>query len=148
MRGNASEILALSKLNSTKTKGVDSTAQSGEAIEAAIHLHRQYGSVVCISGETDIIISNHSQLTIKNGDAMMTKVTGLGCSATAVIGAFIAVVDSKVEAVAAAVALVSIAGEIAAKTANGPGSLQMLLLDKLHNITEIEFKQHLNLNSI
>lgn len=148
IRGNASEILALSKHNRTKTKGVDSTAQSSEAIEAAYHLHRQYGSIVCISGETDIIISNDSQIEIKNGDAMMTKVTGLGCSATAVIGAFIAVVENKVEAVAAAVALMSIAGEIAAKAANGPGSLQMLLLDKLYNITESEFKQHINLQSI
>jgi len=45
--------------------------------------------------------------------------------------------------VAAATALMSIAGEIAAQSANGPGSLQMQLLDKLHNITELEFEQHL-----
>jgi hydroxyethylthiazole kinase len=147
IRGNASEILALSKHNITKTKGVDSTAQSNEAIEAAYQLYRQYGSVVCISGETDIIISNQSKIELKNGDAMMTKVTGLGCSATAVIGAFIAVVDDKTEAVAAATALMSIAGEIAAKTAKGPGSLQTLLLDKLYTITESEFMQHINIKS-
>lgn len=148
IRGNASEILALAKHNRTKTKGVDSTAQSNEAVEAAYYLHRLFGSVVCISGETDIIISNRQQIHLKNGHAMMTKVTGLGCSATAIIGAFIAVVEDKIEAVAAASALISIAGEISAKTATGPGSLQMHLLDKLYNITEDEFKQHINLQSI
>jgi hydroxyethylthiazole kinase len=145
IRGNASEILALAKYAKAKTKGVDSTAQSNEAIEAAKSLHQRFGSVVCISGETDIIISANQQTLIRNGNAMMTKVTGLGCSATASIGAFIAVVENKVEAVAAATALISIAGELAATIANGPGSLQMHLLDKLYSITEDEFKQHINL---
>lgn len=147
IRGNASEILALAKHNRTKTKGVDSTAQSNEAVEAAYYLHRLLGSVVCISGEVDIIVSSQPQIEIRNGNAMMTKVTGLGCSATAIIGAFIAVVENKVEAVAAATALMSIAGEIVVKTATGPGSLQMHLLDKLYTITEDEFKQHINLQS-
>lgn len=147
IRGNASEILALAKHNRTKTKGVDSTAQSNEAVESASYLHRQFGSVVCISGEIDIIVSNYPPIEIENGNALMTKVTGLGCSATAIIGAFIAAIENKVEAVTAATALISIAGEIAAKTANGPGSLQSILLDKLYTITENEFKQYINLRS-
>ena len=69
----------------------------------------------------------------------MTKVTGLGCSATAIIGAFIAVIDNKLEAVSAAMSLLAVAGELAAENANGPGSLQMHLLDKLHNLTAEEF---------
>jgi hydroxyethylthiazole kinase len=143
IRGNASEILALAKHHQAKTKGVDSTAQSQQAVAAARLLNSQYGAIVCISGQTDIIISNDAHIEMNNGNALMTKVTGLGCSATAIIGAFIAVVENKVEAVAAATALMSIAGELAAQTANGPGSLQMQLLDKLHNITEAEFEQHL-----
>jgi hydroxyethylthiazole kinase len=143
IRGNASEILALAKHHQAQTKGVDSTAQSKEAIAAARLLNSQYGAVICISGQTDIIIANDVHIEMNNGNALMTKVTGLGCSATAIIGAFIAVVENKVEAVAAATALMSIAGELAAQTANGPGSLQMQLLDKLHNITESEFEQNL-----
>lgn len=145
IRGNASEILALAQRNTTKTKGVDSTAQSNEAVEAAKDLHEQYGSIVCISGETDIIIAKNQAIYIKNGSPLMTKVTGLGCSATAIIGAFIAVIENKVEAVAAATALMGIAGELAAKIAQGPGSLQMYLLDKLYNITEEEFLTHIQI---
>lgn len=145
IRGNASEILALSKDNPVKTKGVDSTAQSNEAVSAARYLNRQYGSIVCISGETDIIVSDHHHFYIHNGSTMMTQVTGLGCSATAVIGAFIAGIENKTEAVLAATALFAIAGEIAARQAPGTGSLQVMLLDKLYNITQEEFKQVLQI---
>ncbi len=144
IRGNASEIMALAKSQISKTKGVDSTAQSMEAIDAAYQLHHTYGSIVCISGATDIIVSNDARIEINNGDPLMTKVTGLGCTATAIIGACIAVEENTLHAAAAGVALLSIAGELAAKTANGPGSLQMQVLDKLYTITESEFKQHLN----
>ncbi|MBN9297384.1 MAG: hydroxyethylthiazole kinase [Filimonas sp.] len=139
IRGNASEILALAKSNQTKTKGVDSTAESNEAIEAARYLNKNFGSVVCISGQTDIIVADGKEIHISNGHSLMTKVTGLGCSATAVIGAFVAVIENKTEAVAAATALFSLAGEIAAEKADGPGSLQMHLLDTLYNITEQTF---------
>lgn len=148
IRANASEILALAKFNKTKTKGVDSTAQSSEAIEAAKILNQTFGSVVCISGETDVVISEGQQILVKNGNTLMTKVTGLGCSATAIIGAFIAVIEDKTEAVTAATTLMGVCGEIAAKTANGPGSLQMLLLDKLYNITEEEFMHHIRLEKL
>ena len=139
IRGNASEILSLAHANTAFTKGVDSTARSEDAIYAAKQIHEKYGSIVCISGETDIVAGNGKLSFIRNGSALMTKVTGLGCSATAVIGAFIAVTDDKQEAVCAAMSLFSICGELAAQQSNGPGTLQVNLLDKLYNITEDEF---------
>ncbi|MDR6967477.1 hydroxyethylthiazole kinase [Flavobacterium arsenatis] len=145
VRGNASEILALTKANNTTIKGVDSTAQSNEALEAARFINSKYGAVVCISGETDIIVSQDQTIYLNNGNALMTKVTGLGCSASAVIGAFIAIVENTTEAVAAAMALFSICGELAAKHSQGPGTLQVNLLDTLHTITEEEFTTTLNI---
>jgi hydroxyethylthiazole kinase len=145
IRGNASEILALAKLNQQQTKGVDSSAQSQEAVEAAIMLNKTCGAVVCISGQVDVIVNKRQQVYLSNGDALMRKVTGLGCSATAITGAFIAVIEDRLQAVAASMALLSIAGEIAAKMAEGPGSLQVKLLDKLYNISESEFHDHLKI---
>lgn len=145
IRANASEILALAKYNQVATKGVDSTMQSNAAIQAARYLNQQYGSVICISGETDIIISAKQTIYIHNGNQLMTKVTGLGCSATAVIGAFIACVENKTEAVVAATTLFSITGEIVSKLVAGPGSLQVLLLDKLYNITAEEISQYISM---
>jgi hydroxyethylthiazole kinase len=143
IRGNASEIIALSKTSNTITKGVDSTAQSNEAIEAAKILMQNHKSIICISGETDIIINETQEIHLKNGDPMMTKVTGLGCTATALIGSFIGVIENKTEAVASAMSLLGIAGEIAAQQSAGPGRLQLNILDKLYNITEDEFYNHL-----
>jgi hydroxyethylthiazole kinase len=143
IRGNASEIMALARVNRNTTKGVDSTAASGDAIEAARVLNREYGSVVCVSGRTDIIVDGSRTVHVHNGDPMMTRVTGLGCSASAVIGAFIAGGGDTFEAVTAAAAMFAICGEIAAENAPGPGTLQTALLDKLHNISEAEFSSRL-----
>ncbi len=141
------------------TKGVDSTASSGEAVEAARWIARESGAVVCVSGQTDIIVGGgdggSATVLVHNGSTMMTRVTGLGCSASAVIGAFIATAadgaadgmagGEVLEAVAAATALFSIAGEIAAESVAGPGSLQVALLDKLYNISEEEFVSRLKI---
>ncbi|AZB11727.1 hydroxyethylthiazole kinase [Chryseobacterium sp. G0162] len=145
IRGNASEIIALAKTNTTVTKGVDSTAESNDAVEAAHILVNQYNTIVCISGETDIILSQNQSIQIKNGHALMTKVTGLGCSATALIGAFISVTEDTISGTAAAMSLLGIAGEMAVRESKGPGSLQVNLIDKLYNITEEEFNGHLKI---
>src|SRR5690606_19482476 len=116
IRGNASEILAIVKSNAPATKGVDSTASSMDAVQAARNLVSQYGSVVCISGETDIIVDQKNQtLLLKNGHPMMTRVTGLGCTASALTAAFVAVTEDKTEAPVAAMALLGIAGELSEK---------------------------------
>ena len=145
IRANASEIMALAKVSNISTKGVDSTAESAEAIEAASSLNKEFGAIVCISGETDIIIGKDQKLFLKNGDSLMAKVTGLGCSASAITAAFAAIIEDKFEATTAAMSLMGVCGEIAAKNSAGPGSLQLNLLDKLYNITEDEFLSHLKI---
>ena len=67
---------------------------------------------------------------------MMTRVTGLGCTATAILGACVAVEQDAVTAAAHALAIVGVAGEIAAERARGPGSLQLELLDALYVLDE------------
>ena len=77
IRGNASEIMALCG-DRAKTKGVDSTEASKDAVAAAQFLHDSLGSVICISGETDYIVGGREIFRVRNGHPMMTKVTGLG----------------------------------------------------------------------
>ncbi len=146
IRGNASEIIALAKANKTITKGVDSTAQSNEAISAAKYLAENYQSVVCVSGATDIIIDNKEIYFVENGHPLMTKVTGLGCSASAIIGAFASIAENKTHSTVAAMALLGIAGELAEKISTGPGSLQINILDKLYNISEQEFFENVKIS--
>ncbi len=137
VRGNASEIIALAQLASDQParaagRGVDSLAHSGEALHAARLLAAATGGAVVISGATDYVVGGARTIAIDNGHPMMTRVTGLGCTATAIIGACLAVEPDPVAAAAHGMALIGLAGEIAAARANGPGSLQMELLDALY----------------
>jgi len=145
IRGNASEIMALAKHNTTSTKGVDSSAESNEAIAAADFLVEKYQACICISGATDIIISRDKEIRLLNGNELMTKITGMGCSATALVAAFSAIVDDRAEAVTSAMTMLGVAGEIAAQESKGPGSLQVNILDKLYSLTEKEFMSTLKL---
>lgn len=135
IRGNASEIMALAKEN-VATKGVDSTVSSKAALEAARSLANETGAVVVISGTEDFVTDGKEIVVIKNGSPLMPKVTGMGCTASAVLGAFAAVNKNTLFAAAHGMAIMSICGEIAAKKSAGPGSLQMHFIDTLYNLTD------------
>ncbi len=139
IRGNGSEIMALCEREVT-TKGVDSTSASNLAIESAVALSRKWGAVVCVTGEIDYIVFGKSLISVKNGHPMMPRVTGLGCTATALCGAFAAINPDPALAAAHAMAVMGIAGEMAAETAKGPGSLQVNFIDALYQLSEIDIK--------
>ena len=134
IRGNASEIMSLTK-EATNTKGVDSTISSYSALESAKRLAQETGAVVVISGEEDFITDGKIVYSVKNGSSLMPKVTGMGCTATAIIGAFAAVNTNSLEAATHAMAVMGVTGEIAAQKADGPGTMQLHFLDALYNLT-------------
>ncbi|MBP1617789.1 MAG: hydroxyethylthiazole kinase [Bacteroidetes bacterium] len=138
VRGNASEILSAAKYDIV-SKGVDSLSPSEAAIEAAVILQGQTNGVVCISGADDYLVDTSRLAKLSNGNPLMTKVTGLGCTATAITGAFIAVSEDTLLATAAAVSVLNIAAEVAITKSSGPGSLQMNLLDALYNLSKDDF---------
>ncbi len=145
VRGNSSEIMALVK-EEIQTKGVDSRHGSEAALETAFILNKQYGCVVSISGEVDRIVADGRIISVSNGDPIMPRVTGLGCTASALTGAFIAVDASPFEGAAAAMAVMGIAGEMAAAKSAGPGSFQFEFLDALYRIGEPEVRRRLKMN--
>lgn len=145
IRGNASEVMALLDANA-KTKGVDSSASSETAVESGRMLHEQCGAVVCISGETDYVIGQGGLIEVKNGHPLMTRVTGLGCTATALCGAFAAVVEDRALAAAAAMAVMGMAGEIAVTRSLGPGTLQVHFLDSLYNLNIQDIERYLKID--
>lgn len=134
IRGNASEIMALVDA-SVKSKGVDSSATSEHALSAAQKLAIDTGSVVVISGATDYITDGKTTHTVEGGHPIMTSVTGMGCTATALVGAFAAVIDDPLIAATSAMAVMSLVGEKAALNSRGSGSMQINFLDELYNLT-------------
>jgi len=137
IRGNASEILAVCG-ETGRTRGVDSADASQDALAAAQALHDAYGSVVCVSGATDYIVGGRQPYQVRNGHPMMTRVTGLGCTASALCGAFAAVTPDPAQAAAQAMVVMGVAGEMAADGAEGPGSLQVRFLDALYRLTRAD----------
>lgn len=131
IRGNASEIMALAGA-ANATRGVDSAHSSSDALQSAQTLARQIGCVVAITGMVDYVTDGNRTLSVSNGVAMMTRVTALGCSATAIVAAFAAVHEDHVLATAAALGVLGVAGEIAAREWPGPGTFRARLLDALY----------------
>ena len=142
IRGNASEIIALAGEQGA-SKGVDSTDSSEAAVGAAHYLAKTYQCNVVVSGETDFIITADRQIKLNNGHVMMPYVTGMGCTLSALTGAFAAVGE---ETGLAAAAVFGVAGEIAAEQSKGPGSLQINVLDALYLLDEETLIQRLKMS--
>lgn len=140
IRGNASEIMSLASVN-IQSKGVDSNNSSDEALQAGIQLSKEIGAVVCISGAKDYIIYHDKIATISNGSPMMAKVTGMGCTASAIVGAFAGLGKDPFLETLTAMAVMGVAGDLASDIAIGPGTLQLHFYDALYNLNEIELEK-------
>lgn len=149
IRGNASEIMSMAG-NAAKTRGVESSAAVGDALSAAKALVKRTGSTVCVSGEMDHVLDAKERWArLSNGHLWMTKITGVGCSATALVGAFCAVQADSWRATASAMAFLGVAGEVAAEKTQarglGVGSMAVCLLDELQLMDQATFEARLNL---
>lgn len=142
IRGNASEIIAMAG-EQAQSKGVDALDSSDTAVGAANHLAKALNCNVVVSGEVDYVVTPSKIYTLSNGHAMMPYVTGMGCTMSALTGAFAAIGD---ETGLSAAAVLGVAGEIAAENAAGPGSLQVSLLDTLYQLDEETLIERLKLS--
>ena len=77
-----------------------------------------------ITGKEDVITDGQSTFVVKNGHAMLTKVTGAGCLLTSVLGAFTAVEKDLFVTSVSALVSYGVAAEIAVKNKGeeGPGA--------------------------
>lgn len=142
LRGNASEVLALLGA-SAGGRGVDSTAGTDDARAAAVEAAagRLVGAVA-VSGPVDLVAGSGAPgwsgtvVRVANGSELLTRITGGGCALGAVIAAFAAVSPEDPGAAAVAGTLVhTVAAELAAVDAGGPGTFQPLFLDRLASLT-------------
>lgn len=132
IRGNASEILALSG-QAAAGKGADAADEVAAAEDAATLLAQDHGLVVAVTGPVDYVTDGTRAMRIANGHAMMPRITALGCSLTGIVGAFIAG-GPAFESTVAALAYFALAGEVAGRNAVGPASFQTAFVDALHTL--------------
>ena len=131
VRGNASEINALVNDNE-KTLGVESLSTTEQTEETAILLAKKYGLTVIVSGPTDFISNGKEKITLTSGSPLMALVTGMGCTLTAVIATFNAVMADAYEASKTAVLYYGLCGTLAAQKTKTPGSFSKRFIDELY----------------
>ena len=132
VRGNASEIIALTG-GAGSGKGADTGDSVADAQKSALDLANSHDCIVAVSGPVDFVTDGQRRVSIRGGSDLMPKVTALGCSLTALVGAYAAVAPA-FEATVAAFLHFADAGERAAAAAAGPGSFSIAFLDTLHSL--------------
>jgi len=131
IKGNASEILALAGL-AYETKGVDAADTHLDVTEAAKELAQATNAVVAVSGATDIITDGNEVIKLRYGSALMSCVTGMGCSLGAVMAAFKAVVKDPLKSTSLAMAFFALTGELTGQKFNKPGGFKHHFIDALY----------------
>ena len=146
VRGNVSEIRAL-QLGARATRGVDAALEDRvteenlpEAIAFAQAFSQRTGAVVAMTGAIDVVADAERAYVIRNGCAMMGRITGAGCMLSAMTAAYLAANPGNfLEACAAAVCAMGVCGEIARdKTAAlgaGNATFRTQLIDAVCNLT-------------
>lgn len=132
IRCNASEITALSG-SRISGRGVDSSLLPDDVSCIADEFAKKSGCVISVSGPVDYITDGSHSERISNGSPLMPRVTATGCVASAITGAVAAVEKSSFDAALNAMAIMGVAGEIAASRSEGTGSFQVRFLDELSN---------------
>ena len=123
IKGNASEIQALYS---------HQIGMQGE--KQAKKLAQQLSCIIVVTGAIDFITDGERMAYVHEGHPMMSKVTAMGCTATGIVGAFLAVNSDPLEASFHAMKAMGIAGERAVSQSRGNGSMMINFLDELCNL--------------
>lgn len=142
IKGNAGEIGILAGTGGI-VKGVDSVAGAENPENTVERLAEATGTVVGMTGPVDYVSDGKKTLVLKNGDGYMGAVSGTGCMVSSMTGCYVGACGVSAESVASAISVFSIAGEIAAVDARGPGSFKTKLLDSLYNLNSSDIKNRL-----
>lgn len=145
VRGNISEIKTLCTGSGT-TKGVDADAVDAvteanldDGVQLVKAFARQTGCIIAVTGAIDLVSDGARCWCIRNGRAEMSRITGTGCQLSALMTAFlVANPDRKLDAAAAAVCMMGLAGEIGwanMQPGDGNSTYRNRIIDAIFNMT-------------
>ena len=133
IRGNPTEIMSLTG-TPNRSKGVYSVHRVEDAAESGKTLARQFETTVAITGTIDMITDGTRAVRTSNGHPFMGLVTGTGCTASAIIGAFLTAGNDPLRATATALAFLGLAGDTAGKKATAPGAFMIEMINALYTL--------------
>ena len=145
VRGNISEIKTLCTGSGT-TKGVDADtvdavteANLDDGVALVKAFAGQTGCIIAVTGAIDLVSDGERCWCIRNGRPEMSRITGTGCQLSALTTAFlVANPEHKLEAAAAAVCTMGLAGEIAwanMQPGDGNSTYRSRIIDAIFNMT-------------
>ena len=145
VRGNISEIKTLCT-GSGSTKGVDADAVDAvteanldNGVQLVKTFAAQAGCIIAVTGAIDLVSDGERCWCIRNGRAEMSRITGTGCQLSALMTAFlVANPDRKLDAAAAAVCMMGLAGEIGwanMQPSDGNSTYRNRIIDAIFNMT-------------
>ena len=151
IRGNISEIRTLIE-GTGNTKGVDADIAdrvTEENLDEAVAFVKKFaertGSVIAVTGAIDIVADAKKAYCIYNGHPMMSSITGTGCQLSALTAAFVtANQEHPLEAAAAAVCAMGLAGEIAHKRLtpqDGNATYRNYIIDAIYHMDGDELER-------
>ena len=143
-RCNMSELKTLATGSAT-TKGVDADIAdrvTTETLDSAVAFVKEFAAktqtVVAVTGAIDIVTDGTAAYCIKNGNPMMSSITGTGCQLSAMTAAYIAAnKDDMLKAAAAAVCAMGVCGEIAFEKlsdADGNSTYRNYIIDAVYRL--------------
>lgn len=122
-------------------------ANNDPASDAPVRLARSHGTIVALTGRVDIVADGARRVTIANGDPLMGQVTAMGCAGSALVCAALAVERDPWLATIAALTAFGVAGEVAARDADGPGSFAVGIIDALHHLDNAALRAHVKVHN-
>ena len=145
VRGNISEIKAL-YLGDSTTRGVDASsvdAVTEQNLDAAVEMVKsfavQFGCIAAVTGAIDLVSDGNRCYVIRNGRPEMSRITGTGCQLSGIMTAFlVANKEQKLDAAAAAVCMMGLAGEIGWKNmlpSDGNSTYRNRIIDAVCQMT-------------
>lgn len=135
IRGNSAEVALLTGRGGA-IKGVEAIETEGDMQETARGFALKHKNTVAITGKEDVISDGSKTAVVKNGDFMLSTITGTGCMATTAIAAFAAVQKDYFVATVGGLAAFGLAGEKAAQVSGErPGTFHVALYDALAALT-------------
>ena len=151
IRGNISEIKTLA-LGSGTTKGVDADVADAvteenldDAAEFVKEFARKTGSIIAVTGAIDLVSDGEKCYVIRNGRPEMGKITGTGCQLSGMMTAYVtANPENRLEAAAAAVCVMGLAGEIGwerMQEGDGNATYRNRIIDSIYNMTGEELEK-------
>ena len=136
-RQAAREVLGLSGIV------VRGNATEMAAIAGDLDRPEERALTLVTTGKVDRIEGGGEAYDVAHGHPLMTRVTGVGCAAGALIAACCAVEDNRALAAAAALTAYGIAGEMAAERSRGPGSFAVELIDAVAALDEDSLRRRM-----